>query len=79
MSNGCTSVGKYDPATGHMSFELALDAMKRGKKVARKGYEGSWWQFINRELTFTTYEGDSTHHTRIYTEDLLAEDWYEVV
>ena len=39
MSDAATkvSVGKYDGTTGHMSFEIALDVMKRGGKVRAIG------------------------------------------
>lgn len=76
MSNGCTSVGKYDPATGLMSFELALDAMKRGRKVTRKNYCAiTYWEITDGQLTF----GHSRVPTTIDAVDLLAEDWIEVL
>lgn len=78
MSNGCTSVGKYDPATGHMSFELALDAIKRGKSVRRVSwiFEGSISHVKDAGFMFS--DGKQLEFG-MGAAELLAEDWIEVV
>lgn len=78
MSDAATkvSVGKYDGTTGHMSFEIALDVMKRGGKVRRACWQGGWPPIFLDVKTGVFFDGPAI--AGFDTDDILAEDWVEV-
>lgn len=72
------SVGKYDGTNGHMSFEIALDTLKRGGKVRRACWHeaSSPIAFDNETREFVDIGIDVI--VELSAADLLAEDWVEV-
>lgn len=75
--NGCTSVGVFNAANGLMSFELALDSMKRGNKARRSIWPKDEW--VRLDLV----EGDFLSETGAYhflsTDDILSTEWLDVL
>lgn len=57
----------------NLTFSEALEALKRGQRVARKRWPGSYLKLDESVIT-VTYTGQSTKWP-IHQEDILAEDW----
>jgi hypothetical protein len=81
------AVGRYDGATGHMSFELALDALKRGQRVRRAVWpEGVSLTLNGAGTPEAVFEGrfEAEAFKGVALEGLLgsnilAEDWVEAI
>lgn len=81
-------MSRYNATTGEFDFGIALDSVRDGRKVARKGWNGkNQWIALQRPdehskmslpyLYIRTIGGDLVPWTASQT-DLLAADWVEV-
>ena len=81
-------MSKYNATTGEFDFGIALDSLRDGRKVARKGWNGKGqWIALQRPdenskmslpyLYIRTVGGDLVPWLASQT-DLLAQDWMEV-
>lgn len=79
----------YNASTGEFDFGLALDALRGGRRVARKGWNGKGMWLALQEPTdmskmtlpyiyMRTVGGDLVPWLASQT-DLLARDWVEVL
>lgn len=79
----------YNASTGEFDFGLALDALRGGRRVARKGWNGKGMWVSLQEPTDTskmslpylymrTGGGDLVPWVASQT-DILARDWVEVL
>jgi hypothetical protein len=88
-------MAKYNAMDGTVCFGMALDELKRGQRVARKGWNGKglWVELqvpdANSKMTlpylYLNYptDADNTPGARVpwiaSQTDLLSEDWFSVV
>lgn len=81
-------MSRYNATTGEFDFGIALDSVRDGRKVTRKGWNGkNQWIALQRPdehskmslpyLYIRTVGGDFVPWTASQT-DLLAADWVEV-
>lgn len=75
------SVEGYDPQTGHMDFSLALREMRKGKKVRRAPWPAEVYLCMDGGgLAYVDYgQLFSFNKARLDSEQLLANDWEEVL
>ena len=59
----------YDPATGEMCFSNALEALKQGKTIKRKGW--------NQSVSINIHTLRLLPFCNLRSEDILATDWVE--
>lgn len=82
-------MARYNATTGEMDFGMALDSLKAGNKVARKGWNGKgMWVKVQRPdenskmsrpyIYMRTVEGDLVPWVTSQS-DLLEDDWVEVI
>ena len=80
-------MSKYNATTGEFDFGIALDSLRDGRRVARKGWNGQGqWIALQRPdehskmslpyLYIRTVGGDLVPWLASQT-DLLAQDWME--
>lgn len=81
-------MSRYNATTGEFDFGMALDSLRDGRRVARKGWNGAGqWIALQRPdehskmslpyLYIKTVSGDLVPWLASQT-DLLAQDWMEV-
>lgn len=81
-------MSKYNASTGEFDFGIALDSVRDGRRVTRKGWNGkNQWIALQRPdehskmslpyLYIRTVGGDLVPWLASQT-DLLAQDWMEV-
>lgn len=81
-------MSRYNATTGEFDFGIALDSLRDGRKVTRKGWNGkNQWIALQRPdehskmslpyLYIRTVGGDLVPWLASQT-DLLAQDWMEV-
>lgn len=81
-------MSRYNATTGEFDFGIALDSLRDGRKVTRKGWNGkNQWVALQRPdehskmslpyLYIRTVGGDLVPWLASQT-DLLAQDWMEV-
>lgn len=75
------NVGSYDGTNGHMSFEVALDVMKRGGHVRRAswGDEAAELWIHAGHLVARLPNKEPVTIGGIDDSAVLADDWIEVV
>lgn len=80
-------MSRYNATTGEFDFGMALDSLRDGRRVARKGWNGKGqWIALQRPdehskmslpyLYIRTVSGDLVPWLASQT-DLLAQDWVE--
>lgn len=82
-------MARYNAMTGEMDFGMALDSLKAGRKVSRRGWNGKdMWVSLQEPdanskmslpyLYMRTAGGDLVPWVASHT-DLLSYDWKEVL
>lgn len=82
-------MSKYNATTGEFDFGVALDSLLGGRRVTRKGWNGSgMWIALQKPdlgskmtrpyIYMRTAQGDQVPWVASQT-DILARDWVEVV
>lgn len=66
---------RYDPATGHIVFSLALDILHAGRQVKRSAWENIWVQMDSGGY-YMHIAGRQVPWTPTW-DDLQAKDWQE--
>jgi hypothetical protein len=82
-------MSKYNATTGEFDFGIAIDALRGGRRVSRKGWNGKgMWLALQTPddmskmslpyIFMRTAQGDQVPWVASQT-DILARDWVEVV
>ena len=64
---------EHNITTGGISFGVAIEAMKKGLRVARTGWTGHIRIVADNAIGFIGQDGIEIWH--VYDQDILADDW----
>lgn len=70
---------RYDPATGHTDFSLALESLKRGQRVRRSDWGDAYVVIKDKGFFMWMPHRDRDVAWMPTWEEMLATDWLEVV
>ena len=68
----------YRPTDG-LTFGLAIEALKRGERVARNGWDSNTWLILTSNRIIKAFtDGSMSFGVQVSNDELFAEDWYIV-
>ena len=66
----------YRPTDG-LTFGLAIEALKRGERVARNGWDSNTWLILTSNRIIKAFtDGSMSFNVQVSNDELFAEDWY---
>lgn len=68
----------YRPTDG-LTFGLAIEALKRGERVARSSWDSNTWLILTSNRIIKAFtDGSMSFGVQVSNDELFAEDWYIV-
>ena len=68
----------YHPTDG-LTFGLAIEALKLGKRVARSSWDSNTWLILTSNRIIKAFtDGSMSFGVQVSNDELFAEDWYIV-
>ena len=68
----------YRPTDG-LTFGLAIEALKLGKRVARSSWDSNTWLILTSNRIIKAFtDGSMSFCVQVSNDELFAEDWYIV-
>lgn len=68
----------YRPTDG-LTFGLAIEALKLGKRVARSSWDSNTWLILTSNRIIKAFtDGSMSFGVQVSNDELFAEDWYIV-
>ena len=68
----------YRPTDG-LTFGLAIEALKLGKRVARSSWDSNTWLILTSNRIIKAFtDGSMSFNVQVSIDELFAEDWYIV-
>lgn len=66
----------YRPTDG-LTFGLAIEALKLGKRVARSSWDSNTWLILTSNRIIKAFtDGSMSFNVQVSIDELFAEDWY---